>query len=60
MTDDKLDRILRNDARQALPEGDFTARVMAALPARAARPMRITAISAIAAPSSPGTRPGAV
>jgi hypothetical protein len=33
--DDKLDRILRADARQAIPEEGFTARVMGALPARA-------------------------
>jgi hypothetical protein len=40
MTDDKLDRILRHDARESLPGGDFTARVMAALPERAPRPYR--------------------
>jgi hypothetical protein len=38
MTEDKLDRVLRFDARQAIAEGDFTARVMAALPARVQRP----------------------
>ena len=33
--DDKLDRILRADARQAIPEDGFTTRVLGALPARA-------------------------
>ena len=35
--DDKLDRILRADARQAISEDGFTARVMGVLPARAPR-----------------------
>jgi len=36
--DDKLDRILRADARQSIEEDGFTARVMGALPARAPHP----------------------
>ena len=33
--DDKIDRLLRADARQEIPEDGFTARVMGALPPRA-------------------------
>jgi hypothetical protein len=34
---DKLDKLLRDDARVALPDEGFTSRVMAALPPRALR-----------------------
>ena len=30
--EDRLDKLLRDDARQPLPDGTFTSRVMAALP----------------------------
>ena len=36
-TPDRLDRILRHDAAQAIDDGGFTARVMHALPAPRAR-----------------------
>ena len=35
---DKLERLLRDDARIVLPDAGFTARVMGALPAAPARP----------------------
>lgn len=38
-TDDALDRRLREDARRAIPDDGFTARVMTALPAAAPRPL---------------------
>ncbi len=36
---DKLDRLLRDAARQPIPDEGFTARVLAALPAAAPRPL---------------------